>query len=165
MKDFFTRYRESRKHPYIIPGIFGLLFGFAIVAEMTGTPLDFRALQANVIASQEPTVTYEADLILERSGTDLLFRIGKDAQNVDTVYFTLLWDPSYFQWVSTQENGVEIITNDPGVYLIKVSLGRSIMAGEVILRLKPSLTGETSIALLDAGFQSAGTTYTLSVKN
>ncbi len=165
MKDFFTRYRESRKHHYIIPGVFGLVCGFAIVAQMTGTPIDFRALQANVIASQQPTVTYDADLILERSPTTLSLRIGKEAKNIGTLYFTLLWDPTYFQWLSTEDKDVEIITNDPGVYLIKTSLNRSLVAGEILMNLIPNLTWETSIALLDAGFQSSGTTYTLSVKN
>ena len=165
MKDFFTRYRESRHHPYILPGVFGLLFWFAIVAQMTGTPIDLGSLQANVVSSQNPKVLYDADLILERTAETITLRIGKDAQNVDTLYGTILWDPTYFQGLSTTQNGVEIVHNEPGVYLIKISLGRSLQAGESLVSLTPQITWATPLALLDAGFQSAGMSYSLSVKN
>ena len=65
MKDFFTRYRESRKHHYIVPAIFGLMFGFAIVTQMTSTPIDFSTIQANVLEANKPKIAYDADLLME----------------------------------------------------------------------------------------------------
>lgn len=57
---------------------------------MTGTPIDLGSLQANVVSSQNPKVLYDADLILERTAETITLRIGKDAQNVDTLYGTIL---------------------------------------------------------------------------
>jgi hypothetical protein len=79
-----------------MPAIFGLLLGFAIVAQMTGTPIDLGSIQANVLEANTPKAVYNADLIMERSDTSITVRIGKDAQNVDTLSFSLLGDPSIF---------------------------------------------------------------------
>jgi hypothetical protein len=90
MKDFFTRYQKSQRHQYFMPAIFGLLLGFAIVAQMTGTPVDLRSIQANVLEANTQKVVYDADLIMERSDSSITIRIGKAAQDVDTLTFSLL---------------------------------------------------------------------------
>lgn len=94
MKDFFTRYRETRKHHYILPAVFGIMFAFAIVVQITNTQIDLRSLQANVLEAGTQKIVYEADFIMERMNGDLSFRIGKSAQNIETLSFSLLGDPN-----------------------------------------------------------------------
>jgi hypothetical protein len=90
MKDFFARYREFHKNPVIMPAIFGLALGFAFVATLQGTPIDLKNISANVVSGLDQKTTYPADLMMERVGNTLSFRIGKDAENVKSLYFSLL---------------------------------------------------------------------------
>jgi hypothetical protein len=94
MKDFFSRYHESQGHPYIMPAIFGLLFGFVIVAQITGTDIHLGSIQANVLEANTMKIAYDADLIMERSEGSITIRIGKDAQDVEILNFSLLGDPT-----------------------------------------------------------------------
>ncbi len=96
MKDFFSRYRETRKHYYILPAIFGIIFGFAIVVQVTGTKIDLKSLQANVLEANTQKVVYDADLIMESSTGTLSLRMGKSAQDIDTVSFSIIGNPSVF---------------------------------------------------------------------
>jgi hypothetical protein len=142
-----------------------VLFGFALVAQLTGTKIDLGAIQANVLEANTRKVVYDADLIMERSTTGITIRIGKNAENVDALTFSLLWDPSIITGLSADRNtGTSIINNEPGIYLVKVSLGRSLSPGDVITTLTPKLSGNTSLAMIDAGFTSSGASYSLSVK-
>lgn len=49
-KDFFSRYRESRKHQYIVPAIFALALSVTAVASMNGNLGDLRSLSASVVS-------------------------------------------------------------------------------------------------------------------
>ncbi len=164
MKDFFTRYRESRKHHSIVPAIFGLMFGFAIVTQMTWSPIDLRSLRANVLEANTQKITYDADLIMERRDGTMAIRIGKDAESVETLNFSLLGDPSVFKWVKSSDSRVKIVSNEPGITLVKITVGKSLKSWEVIASLTPTLVGNTSIAMIDAGFTSSGVVYSLSVR-
>ena len=163
MKDFFTRYRESRKHYYIVPGIFGLLFGFAIVAQMTWTSIDIRTLQANVLEANTPKILYNADFLMEKSWSTLTFRIGKDAEMVDFVSFSLLWDPSILSSISSTDPNLSIVHNEPWVFFLKYTLNKNLKAGEMLFAVDADMQWETPIALLDPTFQSQWSIYSLSV--
>ncbi len=120
MKDFFTRYRESRKEHYIMPAILGVALSFGIVATYTGTTIDLGSIQANVLEANTPKLHYDADLIVERNGSILTLRIGKDAQNIDSLTFSLLGDPSVLKSLSSSESSTTILGNEPGIFLVKV---------------------------------------------
>ena len=164
MKDFFTRYRESRKHPYILPAIFGILFGFAIVAQITGTTIDLQSIQANVLEASSQKIQYNADLILERSSEKNILRIGKDATNVKSLSFSIVGNPEELSWVTISQKDTTIISNTPGVFLIQIPLNRSLKAGEVITEIRLNTQWNDSIVLIDGEFISGDSTYSLSTR-
>lgn len=139
MKDFFTRYRETRKHYYILPGIFGLIFAFAIVAQVTGTKIDLKSLQANVLQANTQKIVYDADLIMESSTGILSLRIGTSAQNIETLNFSIIGNPSVFIGLSPTSANTSIESNEPGIFLVKVSINNSLKAGDIITVLNPLL--------------------------
>ena len=139
MKDFFTRYRETRKHYYILPGIFGLIFAFAIVAQVTGTKIDLKSLQANVLQANTQKIVYDADLIMESSTGILALRIGTSAQNIETLNFSIIGNPSVFIGLSPTSANTSIESNEPGIFLVKVSINNSLKAGDIITVLNPLL--------------------------
>ena len=139
MKDFFTRYRETRKHYYILPGIFGLIFAFAIVAQVTGTKIDLKSLQANVLQANTQKIVYDADLIMESSTGILALRIGTSAQNIETLNFSIIGNPSVFIGLSPTSANTSIESNEPGIFLVKVSINNSLKAGDIITVLSPLL--------------------------
>jgi hypothetical protein len=98
-KDFFSRYRESRKYQYIVPAIFALALSVTVVASMKGD-LDnlgnLKTLSASVVAGVASDKKYDADLLIERNGSDIIIRMGKTAEKVDTLTVTLLGDPALF---------------------------------------------------------------------
>ncbi len=166
MKDFFTRYHETRKHHYILPAVFGVMFAFAIVAQITWTRIDLRSLQANVLEAGKQKIVYNADLIMEKTdATSLSFRIGKSAENVEALTFSVLGNPEVLKGLSSESPNTSIKSNEPGIFLVKVALRRSITAGEIITVLYPTLTWDSPLALIDAGFTSSWTLYSLSVKS
>jgi hypothetical protein len=164
MKDFFTRYRESHKNPVIVPAIFWLALSFAVVANMQGTPIDLKSISANVVSGLDKSVTYPADLIMERDGNTLKFIIWKDAENVESLHFSLLGNPLAFSKVESSDSKTNISMNEPGVALIQVSVNRTLKAWDMITMLTPTLTWETPLTLIDAGFSSKSGEYSLSVK-
>lgn len=139
MKDFFTRYRETRKHYYILPGIFGLIFAFAIVAQVTGTKIDLKSLQANVLQANTQKIVYDADLIMESSTGILALRIGTSAQNIETLNFSIIGNPSVFIGLSPTSANTSIESNEPGIFLVKVSINNSLEAGDIVTVLNPLL--------------------------
>ena len=139
MKDFFTRYRETRKHYYILPGIFGLIFAFAIVAQVTGTKIDLKSLQANVLQANTQKIVYDADLIMESSTGILALRIGTSAQNIETLNFSIIGNPSVFIGLSPTSANTSIESNEPGIFLVKVSINNSLKAGDIVTVLNPLL--------------------------
>lgn len=140
MKDFFARYHETRKHHYILPAVFGLMFAFAIVVQITGTQVDLHSLQANVLEAGKQKVVYNADLLMEHSGNTLSFRIGKSAENVETLSFSVLGNPEILKAISSENSNTTITNNEPGIFLIKVGVDKSLDAGEIVTVLHPTLT-------------------------
>jgi hypothetical protein len=164
MKDFFTRYRESHKNPVIVPAIFWLALSFAVVANMQGTNIDLKSISANVVSWLDQNVSYPADLIMEREGNTLKFIIWKDAEKVKSIHFSILGNPAVFTKVETQDTNTQITMNEPGVALIIVNINSSMKAWDLITTVLPTLSWETSLALIDAGFSSESGEYSLSVK-
>ena len=164
MKDFFTRYRETRKHYYILPGIFGLIFAFAIVAQVTGTKIDLKSLQANVLQANTQKIVYDADLIMESSTGILALRIGTSAQNIETLNFSIIGNPSVFVGLTPTNANTSIESNEPGIFLVKVSINNSLEAGDIVTVLNPLLQWESPLTLIDAAFTSSWVIYSLSTK-
>ena len=164
MKDFFTRYRETRKHYYILPGIFGLIFAFAIVAQVTGTKIDLKSLQANVLQANTQKIVYDADLIMESSTGILSLRIGTSAQNIETLNFSIIGNPSVFIGLNPTSANTSIESNEPGIFLVKVSINNSLEAGDIVTVLNPLLQWESPLTLIDAAFTSSWVIYSLSTK-
>ncbi len=162
MKDFFTRYRESRKNPVILPAFIALSLSFLLVANIEWTPINLKGISANVAGSLEQEVVYPADLILERNGNALDFVIGKNAENVKSLHFSLLGNPSVFLWANSLNANTTITSNEPGVILVQVTLNKSMKAWEKVTQVVPTLSWETPIAIIDAGFSSETGEYMLS---
>ncbi len=162
MKDFFTRYRESRKNPVILPAFIALSLSFLLVASIEWTPISLKGISANVAGSLEQEVVYPADLILERNGNALDFVLWKNAENVKSLHFTLLGNPNVFLWATSQDTDTMISTNEPGVTLVQVALNKSIKAWEKVTQVILTLSWETPIAIIDAGFSSDTWKYMLS---
>jgi hypothetical protein len=123
-------------------------------------------LLANVLmAGSTEKVEYTADLITERRGNSLDLRIGKDAYDVDTLTLTLLGDPERFLSVASRDPSVSIMSNEPGVSLIKVTRNRAaISAGTIITTLDLLVSGEAVITPIDPILTSMGQSYSLSVQ-
>jgi hypothetical protein len=90
MKDFFTRYRESHKNPVIVPAIFLTRPLFCRRSKYARNTDRSQSISANVVSGLDKSVTYPADLIMERDGNTLKFIIWKDAENVESLHFSLL---------------------------------------------------------------------------
>lgn len=164
MKDFFTRYRESHKNPVIVPAIFWLALSFAVVANMQGTPIDLKSISANVVSGLDKSVTYPADLIMERDGNTLTFIIWKDAENVKSIHFSILGNPTVLSKVESTNAQTKVTMNEPGVALIQVNIDRTLRAWDAITTIIPTLSWETPLTVVDAGFSSQSGEYSLSVK-
>lgn len=123
-------------------------------------------LLANVLtAGSTEKVEYSADLIAERQGNSLDLRLGKDAYDVDTLTLTLLGDPERLLSVTSRDPSVTVISNEPGVSLIKVTRTRTpIMAGTIITTLDLTVSGEAVITPIDPVLTSMGQSYSLSVQ-
>lgn len=101
---------------------------------------------------------------MEHSGNTLSFRIGKSAENVETLSFSVLGNPEILKAISSENSNTTITNNEPGIFLIKVGVDKSLDAGEIVTVLHPTLTWDSPLALIDAGFTSSWTLYSLSVK-
>lgn len=163
MKDFFTRYREFHKNPIVFPALFGLILSFAIVANMQGTPLNLKSISANVVAGIEQKPTYPAELMMKRDGNALHFTLGKDAESVRSIYFTLLWNPVAFEKLETTDTNTSISMNEPGVAFIRINVGKAMSAWSHVTTVTPTLKSETPLTVVDAGFSSETGEYSLSV--
>ena len=130
-KDFFSRYRDSRKHQYIVPAIFALALSFTTAAALHGDLGSIRLdqLSASVVRGLAPEKKYDADLLIERSGRDIVIRMGKSAEQVDTLTVTLVGDPSLFTALSTTDPTLSIEAKDPGMYIVRADIhGESLRA-------------------------------------
>jgi hypothetical protein len=118
-----------------------------------------------VAAWIEEEKQYSADLIMQKRDNTLEFIIGKNADDVKTLYFTLLWNPEVLKSVQTSQANTTVSMNDPGVVLIQVNLNSSLKAGDIVTRLTPTLVGNSPLTVIDAGFSSATGDYSLSSKS
>lgn len=121
-KDFFSRYRESRKHQYVVPAIFALALSVTVVANMNGDLGNLKSLSANVVAGLGEQKKYDADLLIERNGSDIIIRMGKTAEKVDTLTVTLLGDPTLFTGLMTDDPTLSITAKDPGMYIVRADI-------------------------------------------
>ncbi len=166
MKDFFTRYRQSKKNPIIIPAVFALLISFSVVGTMKeGANFSLGNISASVIEWVKNTPHYEADLLVERTGNDIILRIGKDAKNVEKFSLSFLGDPARFRGLSSTDKNVTITSSESGSVKIEISLsGKDFSAGGIFTTLRADMDTGTPLAPVDARFTSAGVEYSLSVK-
>lgn len=164
MKDFFSRYHASKTYQYLFSGILAFVFSISITGVLRDVPL--TALSANVLMAPESvTPTYAADLLIERSGSSITVRMGKHAESVDSLSFSLLGDPTKFHALTSSSSDTTITSNEPGAYIIKIELhGAQLTAGQVLTTLETTLPKEAFIAPVDATFLSAGQPYSLSLE-
>ena len=158
MKDFFRSYRSAKLRSY------GLPVSFWVVS--LGNVKDMSSLQANVLSStSEKTSIPTADLILDRTDSQIVVHMWKNAEAVESLTFTLLGDPTKFTALTSSDPSVTILTNEPGMSLVKVSFpSKNLTAGEVITRLQVTIQSGSTLAVTDASFLSQGTSYNLSVQ-
>ena len=108
---------------------------------------------------------YDADLLIERRGTDIIIRMGKTAEKVDTLTVTLLGDPTLFTGLTTDDTTLTILAKDPGMYIVRADIGgKTLHAGDMVTGLRAILDPKGTIAPVDATFMSSGVEYGLSVK-
>ncbi len=80
---------------------------------------------------------YNADLILQRSGTSLKVIFGSEAEKVDTVEFTFLSDPLHFRKITSSDSRITVSSLGDGIFhIVKILDGQSIMAGSVVAELQ-----------------------------
>ena len=63
-------------------------------------------------AGSTEKVDYTADLMVERSGSYIALRLGKDAYDVDSLSLSLLGDPERFIALSSIDPSVRITTSE-----------------------------------------------------
>lgn len=164
MKDFFRSYRSAKIRSYGLPVVFALFLSFWVVS--LGNLKDMSSLQANVLSStNEKTSIPTADLILDRTNSEIVVHMWKNAEAVESLTFTLLGDPIKFTALTSSDPSVTILTNEPGMSLVKVSFpSKNLTAGEVITKLQATIQSGSTLAVTDASFLSQGTSYNLSVQ-
>ena len=90
---------------------------------------DLTALSANVVRGLATEKKYDADLLIERDGSDIVIRMGKSAEKVDTLTVTLVGDPSLFTALTTTDPTLSIEAKDPGMYIVRADIrGESLRA-------------------------------------
>lgn len=163
MKDFFRSYRAAKIRSYTVPAVFALVLSIGIVG-LNGSG-NMGMIQANVLGGLHQDTPAHADLILDRTGGDISVSIGKNANQVDGVNFTILGDPTKFTALTSTDPAVKILMNEPWMALVKVSLSsQNLIVGQNITTLHASLATGTTLSVTDASFSSQGTLYNLSVE-
>ena len=164
MKDFFSRYHASKTYQYLFSGVLAFVLSIGITGVLRDVPL--TALSANVLMAPESvTPTYAADLLIERSGSSITVRMGKNAEQVENVSLSLLSDPTLFTELTSLLPNTKIISNEPGAFLVSLSFNKEdIMAGQVLTTLTTNLPAAAFLAPVDATFLSAGQSYSLSLE-
>ena len=102
--------------------------------------------------------------MMVHEGTNLKFIIGKDAENMKSIHFSLLGNPIAFTKATSSDGKTSVSMNEPGVALVQVNINATLKAGDTITTITPTLSGETPLTLVDAGFSSESGEYSLSVK-
>ena len=165
MKDFFVAYHRAHLRIYLTSGIVALALSVSI-AWVINQAWPHGFLLANVIqAGSTEKVDYTADLIVERSGSSIALRLGKDAYDVDSLSLTLLGDPERFIGLTSMDPTIRVTTSESWVYLINITRDReSLHRGAIITTLSAILSGEANIAPVDPVLTSAGQSYSLSIQ-
>lgn len=134
-----------------------------------GSDFDLTLLKANVLGAPTPGIetqeTTLTDLAFIRDGRELRVVLEKDAYSVDRISFSLLGDPEKFNSLVSADAGVSILSNEPGVYRVTLSLDRDVSAHTTIATFTSSLTQGEMIAPVDGFFESKGETYSLSMES
>lgn len=109
---------------------------------------------------------YDADIIMNRENTSLIFTFGSTAYKVDRIDFTLLGDPTRFHSISSTDANIQIIGQaDMGVYHVSVDMhGRDINPGTRVADLISVVDMGSALAITDTQFVSGGQRYSLSSK-
>ena len=90
---------------------------------------DLGALSANVVRGLATDKKYDADLLIERDGSNIVIRMGKSAEKVDTLTVTLIGDPTLLTALTTTDPSLTIEGKDPGMYIVRATLhGESLRA-------------------------------------
>lgn len=87
---------------------------------------------------------------MEHEGSNLKFILGKDAENMKSIHFSLLGNPAAFTKVESSDTKTIVSMNEPGVALIQVNINATLKAGDTVTTVTPTLTGETPLTLVDA---------------
>ena len=164
MKDFFRSYHSAKIRSYGLPVIVAFFLSFWVVS--LGNMKDMSLLQANVLSSTSEKVSIPtADLILDRTDSEIVIHMWKNAEAVETLTFTLLGDPTKFTGLVSSDPSVTILTNEPGMSLVKISFPpKNLLAWEIITKLQATIQSGSTLAVTDASFLSRGVSYNLSVQ-
>lgn len=163
LRDFFADYNNAKIRTTVLSTMFAVLLSLSAV--MVTQWVDPRGLMASVsnVANQK---VYPADLVLEsweNGKIDIVY--GSTAQAVDTITFTLLSDPEKLTSLSASDIRTTIVSKDPGMYEINLRLAHeNIYPGTKLITLETNAPSETSIAIVDTSFDSAGMKYSLTSK-
>lgn len=163
--DFFTEYHKekfSKITSYLFSGMFALVLAFSFVSYSQNGNL--AGLMASV-ANLTPSVQYNADIILQGSGSSYSLIFGSDAKKVDSISFTLLSDPEHLRSVSSPNSNLVLSSLGGGMYHGIIAIwGWDITPGAIITRLSIDIDTNTLINLVDTKFVSEGSEYDLSNK-
>ncbi len=91
MKDFFRSYRAAKIRSYTLPALFALVLSVGVVG--LNESGNMGMIQANVLGGLSQNISdtsTHADLMLDRTGGDITVTIGKNANLVDSINFTIL---------------------------------------------------------------------------
>lgn len=127
--------------------------------------IDFSGLMANVSQlSTSSSVSYPADIVLERDGNVWNLRYGgKTAQAVDTIEGFILVDPTQVQAVHALSPSFRVFPEQGGMYRFEASVeGKNITPGTLLSTLHIEGSAGSHISLTDTSFTSGETRYLLS---
>ncbi len=118
------------------------------------------------VANVSDTPHYDADLIMSRQGTTLIFTFGSAAQKVDRIDFTLLGDPMRLHSLTATSPDIRITgQTEMGVYHMSIDMhGRDIQPGTRVADLISMIDTGSVLAISDTQFVSGGQRYSMSNK-
>lgn len=124
-----------------------------------------QGLMASV-ASVTEAPRGDADIIMTRKDTALVFTFGAKATQVDQIQFTLLSDPTRLHSLVSMNPSVHVMgEKDTGLYNITIDTHSSnITPGTNIAELTVQMDPGTPIAITDTEFVSGGQRYSLTNK-
>ena len=162
LRDFFRDYNRSKLRGLALSGVFAALLSVSFVMVIQG--VDTRGLMASVANVANPE-SYDADIFLQDTNGGLDVMMGRQADAVDALTFTILSDPERLTTLETDDNQAQIMSVAPGVYSVTVRLSHeTLYPGTRVLTLRTSLDPKVSVNLSDTVFESNGMKYNLTNK-